>query len=511
MTEAKRVVIYSDDDEGSYDDQSSDSEESSECDDSLSNYRKELSEEFTQVEIEKAMFVAIRLDRTQMLRELINSFQRHENLFYPSELNEYFLSIAIQNKSIRSLDILLNTDQIFKSGCSVKIIRMCLEQNPIYVVAFVRVFFKKLFRERKIPDCLNQLTANELRVVLDSLIEYFKMPTEQNSEQVGDLEQEDECTMDDLRKYGLFVSYYFELVDKFQIFMDLTKDGKEVMSLLDLQHPVDGNQILKMCLDRSRPYLSESSNVNNWLLRFMENAKHFEIFEVIWNCVNSASPGSANIFLLQLCSIGSNSMKRWSISNEVLSFLLNQCSLHSVTQVLLLNENSFEIEFRNAFWLLALMKFQFWDGTPSGDLLRLNVLEEKLEIKWTQELFEWSVAQISRFFAFKTTWLLKNPKIDKSWWGENRIRDYLLQAIRNLDTEFFDLLIELFPNMDLTFNNYEALRTLVQLHRCKNFEQMIERFGWHMKFKTYADRQSFRGFRLAKEVRRFQVKMKTEK
>lgn len=208
-----------------------------------------------------------------------------------------------------------------------------------------------------------------------------------------------------------------------------------------------------------------------------------ESFTMLWNDVRLVkTQGSIHHFLFEkIC---------W-LSEDILNFLMPKCLMSSEWEFEFKDKSKIKTEFRNCCWLKFI-------ETPMITTLFVE-MNERLKLKWTEELFAWSLKSIS---LGNTLFLFHISEIEKSWWTPSRIHhSILVRSCSEADHNVF-MLLKHFPNINFSENNNEALRSLLKDRKPeRDISGIWAKLSSRIKFKNEKERDEM--VKLANSIDQF--------
>lgn len=185
-------------------------------------------------------------------------------------------------------------------------------------------------------------------------------------------------------------------------------------------------------------------------------------------------------------------------NSEIFTFLFPQCLLSDLTKREMY-QIEVEMEFRNFLWLNTFDDYQ----TISDQTFER--IQQQLELKWNETLLVQSLSCSKNSGRIEFLW--KNKKyIDRACWTERARHKFLLKCCEFANVTLFDDLLKEFPEIDLSKNQNQALRTF--LHQVSSMKfapsvnedqsKIFQRFESKIQFENDSERQKICNFALKK-------------
>lgn len=305
---------------------------------------------------------------------------------------------------------------------------------------FTAIVVKNVIERYDDFHCFSSCTETEIRNAIDLL--YDSVLFDQNKES---------------GTFALKLAFLFGQFDKFKFILKETNPKEEIVLVLiqkvqfrRLKNSTSKTNYLEIVesilnhLNAKNPKLEEKIDFQR-LLKYFLNDSHLDCFQFIWKFNNFLSRGHEWIHKFFL--------DHFPYESGFFSFLISQCLASVQTTYCFSNQSSqvedFKItsEFRNIVFILSFRM-------RNEKFISFELIEEKLQIKWTQQLLDWCLKFVPKIKDYM--WLLKNERIDKSFWNAKNVHFLLMKSCEKLDSTLFDTLWAKFPNTDLTANNNEV-------------------------------------------------------
>lgn len=263
-----------------------------------------------------------------------------------------------------------------------------------------------------------------------------------------------------------------------QFLLDLLKREKIFVNLAYSENSTTCNyfNILKLLLAN----LSENavlSNIDDMLTQF-SRLEFLEHFKLIWN--DKRFRVDSKWVLDFICPKFSTVN-----SQEIVVFVTENFPLSSPMTTTLTKTLKIESEFRNCCFLDCLSYY-----FEKSDF---DWIEKCLKITWSQQLLEWSL-EIANGSALG--WLLNNSLIDSNFWSEKFQQISLVKSCsyKYRAIELFELVLRKFPKINLSSNQNEAFRVLLEgFERTKHTEEdvfeIFSEFEKRIQFNNEQERE----------------------
>lgn len=344
------------------------------------------------------------------------------------------------------------------------------------------IFIKYLFEYGLYT--FSELTQQETKTAMKFLLEKKnKSENEQDEKEVA--------------RTALKFSFGLGLESKFKFFLNEREWSQEELLELFKIFPANSTRediikcnyvgVLKLLLNKLDKNTSVLTKEVSHLFEYWLEYNYIEEFKTVWNDQH---------FVRDQQLFHEHLIHHMSLENdEFVDFLFEQYPLSAPVDYDIrhgkINQESHSIrsEFRNCFFLNSLT----W-GNLEFDAL--TWLEKKLEIKWTNQLFEWSCEALDGVSEFE--WLLQKFPSTEKWWNEDTLQLVLMNVCTLPQDDkklFFDSLLKHFPQINLGLNFNEALRSLLSSREFKSkrgdAEAIVQEFEKQTLFLDSEERQEF--------------------
>lgn len=422
------------------------------------------------LEWEFAIVAAIIYGRSEILERLLYSEELNESQV-KIERTSPCLDLSVKFGAGVDYFALIVNSSFWNTKFSSDVLFL-LKRACTYGPEFVQVAVKHILDENQ-NNSLYMLDDSEIQKIMESLSKASMFNKES-------------------AKMALSFAFILGLDNAFKkLFSDLDWSDEELLHLFRKQRAnssnfedmysegqitTHGNQfgILKLILKQLSPNTKISEEDIKHLLNHFIQSSRFECFALIWNDkrFQHSQEFTHQCFLNLFMEPDQNEL--------FIRFLLPHCNLSTPWNFHFdrFNKQEISTNLLNCCWLQSLRKCR-----------KLQPLEKMLEIKWNEELFEWTMMVFEIWpFCESIVWLLKNPNINRDWWSLDQIRWVVRKSCEQAHSGLFESVLDAFPNIDLTENNYRAFLILLDTEKFRDISTIFNHFEARLQFKSESDR-----------------------
>lgn len=380
------------------------------------------------------------------------------------------LDLAFQNGNPQIYEKIINSNFFVISARF--LLQHSFQSGDDYILVVLKYL---LFQTDRKKMLLSKLPNNEMERALNLVLEYSK---------------------EDGGKLALSFTYCLNLTDQLTSILKMRKwNDEELFEFVKNPPQMKGlfennNSQTIPCLKAILAEFSENvqfieKNFTSFLLSFRSK---LECVKLIWNDKRTMRTQTWTIELL-LHSIRRDMPK-------LTDFFLAQTSMSQMMHFKV-GDLDIQTEVRNCCWFSFIQNYQ---DLGFDILTSWEEALEKYEIKWNEQIFDWSlkIACIREHIS-SISYFLDLPE-DKSFWNEKRIVAVFCIACNQFDSILFSKLLKKFDGkVDLSFNNNEILRSLLNGHewhepsdeKQKEMNMILETMVSKLHFKGKKERNQF--------------------
>lgn len=198
------------------------------------------------------------------------------------------------------------------------------------------------------------------------------------------------------------------------------------------------------------------------LLNSYDEAKEIECFKLLWNDKRIVRTQDwINQFTTSIDF-------RFRSDKSLMNFLISQCTMSGIVKREIgeenmgMDEETVEIEFRNHLFLNELYERE--------SEVELEEIERRLEIKWSEDLLILCIKDSQFEESLEMIW----NQVDRALKTEKAVRCLLSVCFRRQFLDLIDRVLKEFPNLDLSGNDHELLRSFLKRF---TFQEMFVRIS----------------------------------